>query len=192
LVYASIKRGETFVAQDNYAKTAYDNYVKQDNIKDVNDGKVTSSSSSHPIGTVIGTVGGMAAGVSGAVVAGAAVGSAAGPLGAAIGAVIGGGIGAGVGHEIAAEINPKAEDLFWRENYKTRPYILAGSDYDDYRPAYRYGVDSYRKFPDNDFDVLEPGLSTDWYSSRGDSELDWEDAKHATRDAYERVRNQYS
>jgi hypothetical protein len=171
---------------------AQDNYAKKDDLKSVNDGKVSSSSSSHPVGTTLGTIGGIAAGVSGAVVTGAALGSAAGPLGAAVGAVIGGGIGAGVGHKIAAEINPKAEDLFWRENYNTRPYVLAESDYDDYQPAYRYGVDSYVSHPDSDFDMLEPGLSKDWHSSRGESKLEWQDAKHATRDAYERLRNQQS
>ena len=109
------------MSKDHYAQTAYDNYVKADAVKNINEGKVTSSSSSHPIGTTFGTIGGMAAGVSGAVVAGAAIGSAAGPLGAAVGAVIGGGIGAGVGHEIAAEINPKTEDLFWRRELQNPP-----------------------------------------------------------------------
>jgi len=178
------------MAKDHYAQTAYDNYVEADAVKGINDGKVTSSSSSHPVGTTLGTIGGVAAGVSGAVVAGAAVGSVAGPLGAAVGAVIGAGIGARVGHDIAAEINPKAEDLFWRDNFKTRPYVLPESDYDVYQPAYRYGVASYVNFPDSDFDVLEPGLRKDWYASRGDSELEWDDAKHATRDAYEKVRSQ--
>jgi hypothetical protein len=155
--------------------------------KDVNDGKVTSSESSHPVGTILGTVGGMAAGVTGAVVTGSAIGSAAGPVGAAVGAVIGGAIGAGAGHEIAAQINPKAEDLFWRNNYQGRPYVLAGSAYEVYQPAYRYGVDTYRKTPDRDFDEIEPSLSGDWYTLRGDSTLDWDTARHAARDAYQRL-----
>jgi hypothetical protein len=162
-----------------------DNLVR----KDVNDGQVTSSESSHPIGTVLGTVAGMAAGISGAVVSGAAVGAVAGPLGAAIGAVIGGGIGAGVGHEIAAQINPHAEDLFWRENYITRPYVITGSDFETYSPAYRYGMDTYAKFPDSDFDDIEPSLSHEWYNTRGTSKLDWNIARHATRDAFEKLKN---
>ena len=152
------------MAKDNYAKAAYDNYVTEDERKSINDGKVTSSVSSHPIGTTLGVIGGIAAGVSGAVVAGAAVGSAVGPVGAVVGAVIGGGIGARVGHEIAAEIDPKAEDLFWRNNFKTRPYTKNEIDFDNYQPAYLYGVDSYLRYPDSTFDEIEPKLKDDWYN----------------------------
>ena len=179
------------MAKDHYAQTAYDDYVKQDERKSINDGKVTSSSSSHPIGTTLGTIGGIAAGVSGAIVAGAAVGSAAGPIGAAVGAIIGGGIGAGVGHEIAAEIDPKAEDLFWRNNFKTRPYVNEDSDFANYHPAYLYGVDSYLRYPDSTFDEMEPRLEDAWHNHSGNSTLGWNEAKHATRDAYERVRSYY-
>jgi hypothetical protein len=165
-----------------------ENYATKD-LRNVNDGKVTSSSSSHPIGTVVGTVGGMAAGVAGAVVAGAAVGSAVGPLGAAVGAVIGAGIGAGTGHEIAAQINPKQEDLYWRENYSSRPYVASGSDYNTYQPAYQYGVDSYTEHQGKSFDEIESDLSTNWNRKRGDSNLEWNAAKPAVRDAYDRLGN---
>lgn len=177
------------MTKDYYAQTACDNYAKVEDLKSINDGKVTSSSSSHPIGTTLGTLGGMAVGVSGAIVTGAAVGSTAGPLGAAVGAIIGGGIGAGVGHEIAGEINPKEEDLFWRENFKTRPYVVSGSVYETYQPAYRYGVQTYIRYSDSNFDLIEPSLSADWKNWRGNSKLEWHNAKHAIRDAYERVRN---
>jgi len=156
-------------------------------LKNVNDGKVTSSRSSHPVGTVVGTAAGMAAGVAGAVVAGAAAGSAAGPLGAAVGAVIGAGIGAGTGHTIAAQINPKGEDLYWRQNYSTRPYVVSGSDYNTYQPAYQYGVDSYVQHQGKSFDEVESDLGENWNNIRGGSNLGWDDAKPATRDAYNRL-----
>jgi hypothetical protein len=166
-----------------------DNYAKKD-LKNVNDGKVTSSSSSHPVGTTLGTIGGMAAGVSGAVVTGAAIGSAAGPLGGAVGAVIGAAIGAGTGHEIAAQLNPKAEDLYWRENFSERPYVEAGSDYAVYQPAYHYGVHSFGKHQGRSFDEIESDLGRDWEASRGSSTLEWNEARHATRDAYNRLMDQ--
>ena len=38
-----------------------------------------------------------------------------------------------------------AEDEFWRDNYKQRPY--AGSnDYNYWQPAYRYGYDSAQQY----------------------------------------------
>jgi hypothetical protein len=146
---------------------AINTLAKQD-LKPVNDGKVTSTSSSHPVGTTLGTLGGAAAGVGGAVAAGAAMGAA-------------------VGHTIAAQINPKDEDLFWRANYSGRPYVKDGSNYTVYQPAYMYGVESYSKNPDRNFDEIEPTLSEDWYKTRGNSTLDWEEAKLASRDAYERL-----
>lgn len=163
------------------------NVVKND-LKDVNDGKVTSNQSSHPVGTVVGTVGGMASGVAGAVVAGAAMGSAVGPVGAAVGAVIGGAIGAGTGHEIAAQINPKTEDLYWRNNYSSRPYVTSGTEYTTYQPAYKYGVDSFTKYQDKSFDEVEADLGNQWDTVRGDSGLDWNAAKPATRDAFDRLK----
>lgn len=163
------------------------NVKTKPDLKDVNDGQVTSHNSSHPVGTTLGTVGGAAAGVAGAVVSGAAVGAAVGPAGAAIGAAVGGVVGAMTGHEIAAQINPKEEDLYWRANYSTRPYIKSGTDYEIYRPAYRYGVESYSRYPDRSFDEIESDLESKWDSARGDSDLEWKDAKYASRDAYDRL-----
>jgi hypothetical protein len=129
--------------------------------------KVDDATDGHPVATGAGAaVGGVAGGVLGAAAAGAAVGGITGPVGAAIGA---------------------AEDSFWRENYTSRPYVTAGSTYDEYGPAYRYGVDAYSRYPDRKFDDLDVDLSRDWGTSRGTSTLEWEHAKHATRDAWHRV-----
>ena len=37
------------------------------------------------------------------------------------------------------------------------------------------------------FDEVEPTLARDWESRRGSSRLGWENAKHATRDSWERL-----
>lgn len=63
-----------------------------------------------------------------------------------------------------------------------RPYA-SGSSYDEYGPAYRYGVDAYARHPGRSFDEVEADLGRDWSTSRGSSSLEWERAKHATRDA---------
>ncbi len=59
--------------------------------------------------------------------------------------------------------------------------------YDEYSPAYGYGVDAYRRYPGRSFDDLEPDLSRGWTNARGPSSLDWDKAKGATRDAWQRV-----
>jgi hypothetical protein len=65
-----------------------------------------------------------------------------------------------------------------------------GSSYDDYSPAHRFGADAYNNItahPDRSFDEAEPELSLDWGNARGKSSLEWECAKHASRDAWQRV-----
>lgn len=141
---------------------------------------ISGAPGSHPVGTGIGAVLGGAA-------AGAATGTVAGPVGTVVGAAIGAVVGGLAGKGLAESIDPTREDDYWRENFTSRPYVNQGSSFDDYRPAYGYGVDSYRKYPGRSFDDVEPDLSKNWGTTRGDSGLSWDGAKHATRDAWNRV-----
>ena len=143
---------------------------------------------SHPVAKGVGAViGGATGGMAGGAAAGATVGGMTGPVGAAVGAVAGAVVGALAGKGVAKAIDPAVEDKYWRDNYSTRPYIQGGSSYDDYAPAYRYGVDTFTRYPDRSFDDLETDLGRDWNAARGTSKLEWEHAKHASRDAWQRV-----
>lgn len=158
--------------------------------KDRNDKPTMRDDSSHPVAKGVGAaVGGVTGGVLGGAAAGATVGGMTGPVGAAAGAVAGAVVGAIAGKGVAQAIDPAAEDTYWRDNYASRPYVTADAAYDDYGPAYRYGVDAYSRYPDRRFDELEPDLSRDWVNARGRSSLEWDKAKHATRDAWHRVSN---
>lgn len=144
----------------------------------------------HPAAKGVGAVvGGVAGGVTGGAAAGAAVGGMTGPVGAAVGAAVGAVVGAVAGKGIAKAADPVAEEAYWRDNYSSRPYVATGKSFDDYGPAYRYGVDSYSRYPDRSFDDVESDLGRDWGSARGRSSLEWEHAKHASRDAWHRVSN---
>jgi len=143
---------------------------------------LTGAPGSHPVGTGVGAV-------AGGVAAGAAAGSVAGPVGTVVGAAVGAVAGGLAGKAIAEQVDPSAEDDYWRNNYASRPYVDSGSSYDDYGPAYSYGVNSYTSNPGRSFDDVEPTLSRDWDRARGSSSLGWERAKHATRDAWNRVSN---
>src|SRR6478752_5435007 len=103
-------------------------------------------------------------------------------VGAAVGAVVGGLAGKG----IAESIDPTREDAYWRDNYRTRPYASDAS-YDDFGPAYAYGVNTYSRYPGQRFEDAESDLSRDWDSARGKSSLTWERAKHAVRDSWNRL-----
>jgi hypothetical protein len=138
----------------------------------------------HPVGTTVG-------GVAGAAAAGAAVGTAIGPAGAAVGAAIGAAVGAVAGNLVADLVDPQKEDEFWSKNWSDRQYVDGGFTYDqDWGPAYRYGVDAYSRYPDRDYADMESDLSTGWGETRGESRLDWDRAQHATRDAWQRVKDQ--
>ena len=84
--------------------------------------------------------------------------------------------------------DPAQEDAFWRENFSERPYAEGGS-YDDFGPAYAYGVSSYHAHSGHghSFDDIETDMSLDWNNVKGRSRLSWAEAKHAVRDAWERL-----
>jgi len=143
---------------------------------------------SHPAATGAGAViGGAAGGVAGGAAAGAAVGGMTGPVGAAVGAVAGAAAGALAGKGMANAFDPVVEETYWADHYAKRPYVTPGSNYSDYAPAYRHGFDAYARHPDRSFDEVEPELMRDWNNKRGSSSLEWERAKHASRDAWDRV-----
>ena len=148
--------------------------------RDANRDPITGAPGAHPVGTGVGAAVGGAA-------TGAAVGTVAGPFGTLAGAVVGAIAGGLAGKAIAENIDPTVEDAYWRENYADRPYIGEGAVYEDYGPAYRYGVDSYSLYGERGFDAAEADLATGWERARGDSRLSWDDARHPARDAWQRV-----
>lgn len=112
----------------------------------------------------------------GAIVAGAAARAAAGTVAAAP-----------VGTVVGPAVDPTHERAYWSENFSGCDYVEKGSSFDDYGPAYDFGVDARGQYPGREFDDVEPEMSRDWAASRGASSLSWERAKHAARDAWNRI-----
>jgi uncharacterized protein (TIGR02271 family) len=148
--------------------------------KDANRDPITGEPGAHPVGVGIGTAAGGAA-------AGAAAGMIAGPVGTAVGAVVGGVMGGLAGKAAAEQVNPTAEDVYWREHYHTRPYVDQGAAYDVWQPAYRYGYEAQTKYQGKAFADAETDLRQGWDKARGASSLTWDKAREAVRDAYDRV-----
>ena len=143
---------------------------------------ITGAPGSHPVGTGVGAALGGAA-------AGAATGTVAGPVGTVIGAAVGAVVGGLAGKGVAERIDPTVEDAYWRDEYANRPYASGGT-YDDFGPAYGYGVSAWDRHDGRTgrrFEDVEGDLGRDWESSRGSSSLEWGRAKHATRDAWNRL-----
>jgi hypothetical protein len=147
---------------------------------------ITHGPGGHPVGTGIGAAVGGAVGVGGAIATGAVLGGVAGPVGMAAGAAVGAVVGGVAGNLVAENIDPSVEEKYWRENYASRPYAKDKS-YEDFGPAYRYGWESYGKHNGRRFDDVESDLARDWDRAKDKSRLLWHHAKHATRDAWDRL-----
>ena len=141
---------------------------------------ITGAPGSHPVGTGIGAALGGAA-------AGAVAGTVVGPVGTIVGAAVGAVVGGLAGKGVAEVIDPTREDVYWRNNYGSRPYIERDSNYSDYAPAYALGVDAFTRYPGRTFDEAEPEISRQWNTGAGASTLRWDSARHAARDAWNRV-----
>jgi hypothetical protein len=140
--------------------------------------------------------GGAAGGVAGAAIVGASAGTiAGGPIGTVAGAlagvVAGSVIGGIAGKALAERFNPQHEDDYWRNEFPRRPYAVASRyGWDDYWPAYRFGYERFPAYDGRGFDEVESELAHDWENVRGTSRLRWDEARVATRDAYERLAQQ--
>lgn len=152
------------------------------NQPDENRDPISGEPGAHPVGTGIGAAG---AGATGAAIGGA-VG---GPVGAVVGAVIGSVAGGLAGKSVAESINPTEEDDYWRQNYTSQSYAESALPYEEYAPAYRTGYEGYGRYYEagKTYDEVEPHLQRDYETNRGRSSLGWEKAKHATRDAWNKV-----
>src|SRR5918912_292673 len=110
-----------------------------------------------------------------------------------------GNLGAESGMDTASDINSVwlTEEEYWRSNYGARPYASADRGFEFYRPAYRYGVESARRYQGKQWNEVEPELERGWETFKGGgwadfkgeakSESTWESVKEAVRDAWDRV-----
>jgi uncharacterized protein (TIGR02284 family) len=78
---------------------------------------------------------------------------------------------------------------YWKTNYQHRPYVEPGVSFEEYAPAYRYGWEMYtvHLVKGRPFDELEPELARNWDTNRRGSRLGWDKARHAVRDAWDRM-----
>jgi len=167
---------------DSVVEKAAQKAVEKEIAKEANSDPLTGAAGAHPFGT--------GAGAAGGATAGAAVGAAfAGPIGFVAGGVAGAVIGGLAGKGAAEGVNPTDENAFWRNNFKSRPYVRPDSTYDEYLPAYQYGWESHSLAAGRDWDALETDLRKNWEKDHGQSTLPWAEAGPAVRDAWERINN---
>jgi hypothetical protein len=149
--------------------------------RDANRDPITGAPGAHPVGAGAGAAAGAAAG--------GVAGSFVGPVGTVVGAAVGGIAGGLAGKGIAEQVNPTEEDAYWRDNWNKRDYTDKNKSYDEYAPAYRAGWEGCCSYgaQGKTFDQAEPSLRSEWDTRRGNSSLNWDSAKPACRDAWNRV-----
>ena len=79
------------------------------------------------------------------------------------------------------------EEQYWRDNYAGRPYIGTNSEFDYWRPAYRYGYESANTYPGRKWNEVENDLRRGWDKFEHRGKTTWEQIKDAVRDGWERV-----
>ena len=88
---------------------------------------------------------------------------------------------------MAHTVNHDLEDAYWREAHAKEPYYNPDHSYGDYAPAYRMGWVSRARYDGGTFEQYEPAFRNDWDTIRGDSRLDWEEARHAVKAGWHRI-----
>lgn len=116
--------------------------------------------------------------------AGGAVGMVVGgPVGLVVGAAAGGALGAIAGDRASEAVAPDDDIGRFRQVFDSMPYYVSGMTWDDYEPAYRYGIAQYRdrerQGGHEPFAVAEPALEAGWEVVRGKSRLLWSEAREA-------------
>jgi hypothetical protein len=148
------------------------------NGQDANRDAVTGAPGSHPVGTGVGATGGA--------LAGAAIGTTIGPVGTAVG-LVAGAIAEGLaGKGVAEAFDPTVEEAYWKENFPDESYLDGDTPYPMYQPAFRTGYEGRGQYPGKTFEEVEAELQRDYENSRGESTLGWEEARPATRAAWDR------
>jgi hypothetical protein len=156
----------------------------ESNQPSLNRDPITGAPGAHPVGVGIGAAAGGIAG-------GAAAGTlAAGPVGTVVGAAVGAVVGALGGKAVAEHYDPTVEEQHWRSNFEDEPYYQRGKTFDDYAPAYRIGGEARGRYGDKSFEDVEDDLAMEYRRNRGQSRLEWDDARDATRAAWMRVGGQ--
>lgn len=83
---------------------------------------------------------------------------------------------------------PSSEAEYWREIYVREPYYESGRAFDDYGTAYELGWVSYALYG-GEFDAADRVMANDWDVRKGVSTLSWDQARPATRAAWQRAHN---
>lgn len=82
----------------------------------------------------------------------------------------------------AQDAHPLLEQF--RAGFRDAPYYSTGRTWDDYAPAYRYGLDQHASAGNRAFEDVEAELQDRWSNRSATSRLAWAEARGAVEDAW--------
>nr|MDQ2701653.1 hypothetical protein [Pseudomonadota bacterium] len=102
-----------------------------------------------------------------------------------VGAAAGGALGAVAGNRASEKADPREDLGHFEQLYRNAPYFVAGYDWHDYAPAYRYGIQTWEANRGRSFDQVESQLQGGWEAAaRYGSQLQWANARPAVEHAW--------
>lgn len=104
--------------------------------------------------------------------------------GRAKGAAAGGAGKSATNKESKHSFDTNAEQQDWRKEFKQSSYFKSDTPYEQVAPAYQYGWECCKEHNGEKFQDVEPQLRADWEQNRGDSKLNWAEARMAVQDAW--------
>jgi len=77
---------------------------------------------------------------------------------------------------------------YWASQFRNADFYRDGLRFSDYAPAFYVGIAAHLEHPDRDFDDPHLDLKARYQRIRLGSALDWEQAEHAARSAWQRAK----
>ncbi|AOH35816.2 MAG: hypothetical protein GX761_06530 [Gammaproteobacteria bacterium] len=101
--------------------------------------------------------------------------------GLVIGVVVGVAAGALIGSRLTERADPRDSVGHFEDIYTSMSYYERGMEWKDYEPAYRLGLESYGSRGGQSFEDVDAALGARWLKVRGESRLDWNQARGAVK-----------
>lgn len=74
------------------------------------------------------------------------------------------------------------DEEFWRDRFGSDPGVREGDTFEDFGPAYRYGIVLRSEF--HQFDPNEAAIRERWEAEKGNSRLGWDRAREPVKIAW--------
>lgn len=83
--------------------------------------------------------------------------------------------------------NPEHDEKFWQEHHAEQPYASGEHGYEKYAPAYKTAAAAFKKHEGRAYADIEDDIALDYEKHRIGDALPWDEARHATKSAWEKL-----